>query len=515
MSTLLGPVATGRVSFVALYPYDTRVVFRLPVDEPGPNTVDAVCAELNQARILTAPPGVHEGESAEFMVERPREFFKESQNITWAVIRADLPGNWFERALTEDQPQLSGLSPSVTATLRLFDGGTVTLGIEVNLTCDLSTAERESDFAGSIDRIADDLFRQNDETTKFFGEYLEMLGKRLRQVIVIPRPSVGNEDIVPRAQYFADRTRLVSTSQPYPTILTKVWLKQSPKAQRYDVRGSDLREAMYLDDSELLSVLPPFEDDSLVVGYDSAWWFVASRKYKAVRFPERVEFTFHYTLALSMLVYVLNAEVDRELVQERRERVQDRRGWTTGQRKRTLERRIAAMKQLRGEVEDLLKGLAPESFSTWVSDVRLFKSILDRWMVSESSDVLRSKMTTVNAMLRESFQERSEHKQNQLTKLATIFAGSSLIGTVVACIALVFTQANWETKTLTGTILIAFGKVILVALLIGLPVWLFQILVPRWGSQLDSALDLGEDVDVWKVPGRHMTNRAGKERGDD
>jgi len=239
---------------------------------------------------------------------------------------------------------------------------------------------------------------------------------------------------------------------------------------------------MYLDVSELKNALPSFEDDFIAVGYDSAWWLIdAAPDQRTDRFPERVERTFEYALAVSMLIYVLHTEIDLELREIRVE--QGRTG-----RAASAEAQVRRVQSLRGEVEDLLKEISLESFSTWVSDIHLFNRILDNWLVRASTQALREKLDTASVILRELYQDRAETEQRELTRIGTIFAGASLASLFIAAVTLFFTQTQWEAQDQRLALIMLTVKMLLVIYLVALPALLLA-LIPRWGRRIHRAVE--------------------------
>lgn len=239
---------------------------------------------------------------------------------------------------------------------------------------------------------------------------------------------------------------------------------------------------MYLDASEFANALPSFEDDFIAVGYDSVWWLLAAEfRERTDRFRDRIELTFEYSLAVSMLIYVLHTEIDQELREIRMERAR------TG-RASAAEAQVRRVQSLRGEVEDLLKELSLESFSTWVSDIHLFNRILDNWLVRASAQALRAKLDTANVILRELYQDRAEVEQHQLTRVGAIFAGASVASLFIAAITLFFTQTHWEAQDQRVAIILLLVKALLVLYLVALPTLLLA-LIPRWGRRIRHAVE--------------------------
>jgi hypothetical protein len=239
---------------------------------------------------------------------------------------------------------------------------------------------------------------------------------------------------------------------------------------------------MYLDASEMGNALPTFEDDYVAVGYDSAWWLLAANpEGRTERFRDRIELTFQYSLAISLLIYVLHTEIDQELreIRNLRSRI-GHPGPTDAQ--------VSQVRSLRGKVEDLLKELSLESFSTWVSDIRLFDTILEHWLVRTSSQALRAKLDTVNVILRELYQEKAEVVQRALTRVGTIFAAASLASLFIAAVTLFFTQTQWEAENQSIARALLFIKIVLVLYLMALPAVLLSF-IPRWDRRIRRAID--------------------------
>jgi hypothetical protein len=320
MKISIGSQASGKFGFLALYPYDSQVIFRFPsrgvARRQGKGPVDRLEELrdlLNGAQIPVEPQGPQQGAKLEFLVEPLSEIFVDSPNATWSTLRATLPSHLFRSFFAKlDLPEEVYLV-GVKAELFLFDGGIVILALESIYGVSDSTTWVDR-FPRVVQKTAEQTVRyKNEDLTSFCKHLLTVLGARLRTV-VLPDIGAHGGGISPLYSRYVSRIRHISVPESYPTIVTKIFCKGSTKPRAFDLRGSDLPDAMYLDASELVNALPSFEDDFIAVGYDSVWWLLAEfPEERTDRFRDRVEVTFKYSLAVSMLIYVLHTEVDQEL----------------------------------------------------------------------------------------------------------------------------------------------------------------------------------------------------------
>lgn len=487
-AAMIGGHVLGQFSFLALYPFDTQVILKIPSRwsprRPGPDqeTPERLCNLLNGDQIRIHPDSAASTTPAlAFRVEELSQIFTDSPNATWSTLRADLPMEWFLAPLGQVVLPAEVQLTKVKAGLLLFDGGIGILALEPTYTISdpQQCADRLPDL---IKKTAEQTVRYKNETvTSFCRSLLNQFASRFQRAVTI-HPSPERPQTKPAYHAFADRIRVVSVPEAYPTIITKIWCKDTLRPCAYDLRASDLTRAMYLDGSEMGNALPTFEDDYIAVGYDSAWWLLAANpEERTERFRDRIELTLQYSLAVSMLIYVLHTEIDQELreIRNLRSRI-GHPGPTDAQ--------VSRVRSLRGEVEDLLKELSLESFSTWVSDIRLFDTILEHWLVRTSSQALRAKLNTVNVILRELYQENAEMEQRALTRVGTIFAAASLASLFIAAVTLFFTQTQWEAENQSIARVLLFVKIVLVLYLMALPAVLLSF-IPRWGRRIRRAID--------------------------
>jgi len=379
----------------------------------------------------------------------------------------------------DGNPPLEVTFQSVRASLFLFDGGMAILAIEP--TYALRDPDRSAArFPELVKATADQSVRyENQAVTNFCKSLLNTFASRLHAAVTAGGAPDQVEIALPYKSFVGRPTiRSISVPEIYPTIVTKIHCNASLRPSRYDLRRSDLATAMYLDETELTNALPTFEDDLIAVGYDSVWWLLAANpQERPDRFRDRVELTLQYALAVSMLIYVLHAEIDQELAAIRtltsRDQSPDRQA---------LAVKIRSLRRLRGEVEDLLKEISLESFSTWVSDIHLFRCILDHWLVDASVRALRQKIEAVNVILREIHQDNTEREQSDLTQLGTIFAAASLAGLFVAAVTLLFTETHWEAQDSAVAWRLLVVKVLIATYLVALPatlLWFIRFWIPR------------------------------------
>ncbi|MBI1894104.1 MAG: hypothetical protein HYS14_08350 [Candidatus Rokubacteria bacterium] len=466
MNTTIGTHVVGQFSFLALHPFDTRVIWSLNRESGNPEAVKDL---LNRKNLAISPDSfAFTASPLTFEVVRLNDIFTDSPNATWSMLQAGLPDDWFKQALAKGERPLEVQLTRVNASLRLFHGGMAIIVVEPTYTIHGPPTWTER-FPDLIKKTADQSVRYKNSDVKTLCKNLtNAFATSLQRAVCL-----DGSEIAPAFQPLVTRIRRTSVPEAYPTIITKIWWKDPAPPSRYLLKASDLTRAMYLDASELVNALPTFEDDFIAVGYDSAWWLRAARQEERTeRFPERVELTFQYALAVSMLIYVLHTEIDQELPQIRSVRA-DTEDSALAERQRTRARR------LRAEVEDLLKEISLESFSTWVSDIHLFRTIMQNWLVDTSRAALKAKIDAVNVIL-------SESEQRDLTYLSTIFAAAGLAGVFVAAVTLLFTQTQWEVQDPTLARALLALKIMVASYLLVLPVPLLW-LASRWRRQLSRA----------------------------
>jgi hypothetical protein len=487
MKLPIGNQVSGTFSFLALYPFDTQVILRLPPRwlpkkaalETG--RLERLRGLLNSAHIAVFPGAAQSNVPVlSFEIVQLERIFIDSPSAAWSTLRAGLPAHLFQKFLTNPELPEEVQFLGVKADLLLFEGGITILALESTYAL-AESMEWRGRFPQLLRRTAELTVRyKNEALTNYSKHLLSTFGARLRAAVAGAQ-GTGRGPISSSFQPFVSRIREVSVPELYPTIITRIFCKSTCQPGTLDLNACDLTEAMYLDASELTNALPSFEDDFIAVGYDSVWWLVAdTQEERTDNFRDRVQLTFQYSLAISMLIYVLHTEIDQELSAVRTLRISR----ATPAESAVL---VSKVRSLRGEVEDLLKELSLESFSTWVSDIFLFRTILQNWLVDASSSALRGKIDAVNVILGEIHQNHSELEQRELTRLGTIFAAASLSGLFVAAVTLFFTETHWEANRPWVALLFFLAKIAVVAYLVTLP-WLLLWFIPKWDPRIRQAV---------------------------
>jgi len=235
--TPIGPDVIGRFSFLALYPFDTQVILRIPPrwslqGSGARDTPERLRDLLNQDRLTVKPkPGAP---PLTFGVEPLGDIFTDSPNATWSALGADLPGEWFRPALQQGHLPAAVELSSVGARLFLFDGGIAVLALEVGFVLQ-KPDEYEETFPDMVKQTAEQTARyENEALTSFCRSLLNGFGVALQDAVT-DRGIAGKGEIRGSYRTFVDRIRTISVPEAYPTIVTKIWGRQGFKPSRYDL----------------------------------------------------------------------------------------------------------------------------------------------------------------------------------------------------------------------------------------------------------------------------------------
>lgn len=216
--TPIGPDVIGRFSFLALYPFDTQVILRIPPrwstqGSGDRDTPEQLRDQLNAEGLivkpeLAAPP-------LKFSVEPLTEIFTDSPNATWSVLSASLPGQWFLPALTQGALPPEVELANLTARLLLFDGGITILALEPTFLL-RNPEECQERLPDIIKQAGEQTVRyENEAVTSFCRSLLGSFGSVLHNAVT-ERKLDGTLGVRKKCQSFVDRIRTISRSRVVP-----------------------------------------------------------------------------------------------------------------------------------------------------------------------------------------------------------------------------------------------------------------------------------------------------------
>ncbi len=476
--------ATGRFSICAMHPFASDPVLRLPYaaipreQSIREQAVNDLCSRIN-LRIQSST-------GLQFVPRFPSERLPESPNARWLVLEAEMPGGelW---ELIEQLRRREKIPPEVTVesakpSLLIYEGGILLFVIKTTFTTRSTSGEVPQEFPRIVLTTVDAMFSVDRDIPDYSLGILRNVSGQLGGSMEELRRCFGR---------YVVRERESRIDEEYPTVLTAIECRAGVRLRALDLEATDLPEAMNFDRSELRNILPSFEPDYLAVCYDSAWLLHEELQSRddIERRIARFEELFEYCLVLWMQAYALNSEVNAELRSIRELSI-------SGARYAVFEDKLKLIRELRGEVEEILRQLSPQAFSTWVPNIFVFRAILRAWFVDDSTKSLGVSLETIH-------RELIEIEQRNFTALASVFAVAGVLGVFVASITLLFTQTHWEQDLKLGIgALIAKGA--FVVCLIGLP-WLVvnKIVLRKWPMSIGRLLN-------WI----RMGKRGGQHAGD-